>query len=154
MLAELAAVNAAFSVVKQFVANGRELSDCFQQISTITNAKEDLKNRHQKKKNSVWSSLSGQTDDDIEEFMALEKIKQAEYELESMIKIYGRAGLWEDWIRFQAEARKRRIKEKDDIRKAAIKRNEYFSYFIGAVVFVVGIYALFAWVMYLVSMGG
>ena len=154
MLAELAAVNAAFSVVKQFVANGRELSDCFQQISTITNAKEDLKNRHQKKKNSVWSSLSGQTDDDIEEFMALEKIKQAEYELESMIKIYGRAGLWEDWIRFQAEARKRRLKEKDDIRKAAIKRNEYFSYFIGAVVFVVGIYALFAWVMYLVSMGG
>ena len=154
MLAELAAVNAAFSVVKQFVANGRELSDCFQQISTITNAKEDLKNRHQKKKNSVWSSLSGQTDDDIEEFMALEKIKQAEYELESMIKIYGRAGLWEDWIRFQAEARKRRIKEKDDIRKAAIKRNEYFSYFIGAIVFVVGIYALFAWVMYLVSIGG
>ena len=154
MLAGLAAVNAAFSVVKQFVANGRELSDCFQQISTITNAKEDLKNRHQKKKNSVWSSLSGQTDDDIEEFMALEKIKQAEYELESMIKIYGRAGLWEDWIRFQAEARKRRIKEKDDIRKAAIKRNEYFSYFIGAVVFVVGIYALFAWVMYLVSMWG
>ena len=154
MLAELAAVNAAFSVVKQFVANGRELSDCFKQISTITNAKEDLKNRHQKKKNSVWSSLSGQTDDDIEEFMALEKIKQAEYELESMIKIYGRAGLWEDWIRFQAEARKRRIKEKDDIRKAAIKRNEYFSYFIGAIVFVVGVYALFAWVMYLVSMGG
>ena len=154
MLAELAAVNAAFSVVKQFVANGRELSDCFQQISTITNAKEDLKNRHQKKKNSVWSSLSGQTDDDIEEFMALEKIKQAEYELESMIKIYGRAGLWEDWIRFQAEARKRRLKEKDDIRKAAIKRNEYFSYFIGAVVFVAGVYALFAWVMYLVSMGG
>jgi hypothetical protein len=154
VLAELAAVNAAFSVVKQFVANGRELSDCFQQISTITNAKEDLKNRHQKKKNSVWSSLSGQTDDDIEEFMALEKIKQAEYELESMIKIYGRAGLWEDWIRFQAEARKSRLKEKDDIRKAAIKRNEYFSYFIGAVVFVVGIYALFAWVMYLVSMGG
>ena len=154
MLAELAAVNAAFSVVKQFVANGRELSDCFQQISTITNAKEDLKNRHQKKKNSFWGSLSGKTDTDIEEFMALEKIKQAEYELESMIKIYGRAGLWEDWIRFQAEARKRRIKEKDDIRKAAIKRNEYFSYFIGAIVFVVGVYALFAWVMYLVSMGG
>jgi hypothetical protein len=154
VLAELAAFNAAFSVVKQFVANGRDLSDCFQQISTITNAKEELKSRHQKKKNSVWGSLSGQTDDDIEEFMALEKIKQAENELESMIKIYGRAGLWEDWVRFQAEARKRRLKEKDDIRKAAIKRNEYFSYFIGAIVFVVGVYALFAWVMYLVSMGG
>ena len=154
MLVELAAFNAAYAVVKQFVSNGRELSDCFQQISTITNAKEDLKNRHQKKKNSVWSSLSGQTDDDIEEFMALEKIKQAEYELESMIKIYGRAGLWDDWVRFQAEARKRRLKEKDDIRKAAAKRNEYFGYFLAAVVFVGGVYALYSWVMHLVSMGG
>jgi hypothetical protein len=86
--------------------------------------------------------------------MALEKITQAEKDLESMIKIYGRPGLWDDWVRFQAEARKRRLKEKDDIRKAAIKRNEYFSYFIGAIVFVAGVYALFAWVMYLVSMGG
>tara|TARA_R110000868_G_scaffold55844_1_gene173365 strand:+ start:257 stop:721 length:465 start_codon:yes stop_codon:yes gene_type:complete len=154
MLVELAAFNAAFSVVKQFVANGRDLGDCFQQITTITNAKEELKSRHQKKKNSFWGSLSGQTDQDIEEFMALEKITQAEKDLESMIKIYGRSGLWDDWVRFQAEARKRRLKEKDDIRKAAIKRNEYFSYFIGAIVFVAGVYALFAWVMYLVSMGG
>jgi len=53
VLAELAAVNSAFSIVKQFVANGRDLSDCFQQISTITNAKEDLKNRHQKKKKTL-----------------------------------------------------------------------------------------------------
>jgi hypothetical protein len=154
MLVELAAFNAAFGVVKQFVANGRDLGDCFQQIAAMTHAKEELKNRHQKKKNSFWGSLSGQSDQDIEEFMALEKITQAEKDLESMIKIYGRPGLWDDWVRFQAEARKRRLKEKDDIRKAAIKRNEYFSYFIGAVVFVAGVYALFAWVMYLVSMGG
>ena len=154
MLAELAAVNAAFSVVKQFVANGRELSDCFQQISTITNAKEDLKNRHQKKKNSFWGSLSGKTDTDIEEFMALEKIKQAETELESMIKIYGRAGLWEDWIRFQAEARKRRIKEKEDAKKASLKRYNYFSYAIGALVLVVGIYLLVMWIGFLIEQKG
>jgi hypothetical protein len=107
MLVELAAFNAAFGVVKQFVANGRDLGDCFQQITTITNAKEELKSRHQKKKNSFWGSLSGQSDQDIEEFMALEKITQAEKDLESMIKIYGRPGLWDDWVRFQAEARKR-----------------------------------------------
>ena len=154
MLAELAAVNSAFSIDKQFVANGRDLSDCFQQISTITNAKEDLKNRHQKKKNSFWGSLSGKTDTDIEEFMALEKIKQAEYELESMIKIYGRAGLWEDWIRFQAEARKRRIKEKEDAKKASLKRYNYFSYAVGALVFIVGIYLMFTWLTFLIEQKG
>ena len=154
MLAELAAVNSAFSIVKQFVANGRDLSDCFQQISTITNAKEDLKNRHQKKKNSFWGSLSGKTDTDIEEFMALEKIKQAEYELESMIKIYGRAGLWEDWIRFQAEARKRRIKEKTEAKKARLKRYNYFSYAVGALVFIVGIYLMVTWLTFLIEQKG
>ena len=93
MLAELIAFNAGFAVVKQFVANGRDLGDCFQQIAAMTHAKEELKNRHQKKKNSFWGSLSGQSDEDIEEFMALEKITQAEKDLESMIKIYeiGRA---------------------------------------------------------------
>jgi hypothetical protein len=29
MIAELAAFNAAFGVVKEFVANGKDLSDCF-----------------------------------------------------------------------------------------------------------------------------
>ena len=32
MLAELAAANAAFSVIKQFVSNGKELSGCAKQI--------------------------------------------------------------------------------------------------------------------------
>ena len=154
MLAELAAVNSAFSIVKQFVANGRDLSDCFQQISTITNAQEDLKNSPQKKKNSFWGSLSGKTDPDIAEFMALEKIKQAEYELEYMIKIYGCAGLWEDWIRFQAEARKRRIKEKEDAKKASLKRYNYFSYAVGALVFIVGIYLMFTWLTFLIEQKG
>jgi hypothetical protein len=41
MIAELAAFNAAFGVVKEFVANGRDLSDCFGFIGQMTTAKED-----------------------------------------------------------------------------------------------------------------
>ena len=86
--------------------------------------------------------------------MALEKIKQAETELESMIKIYGRSGLWDDWVRFQAEARKRRIKEKEDAKKASLKRYNYFSYAIGALVLVVGIYLLVMWIGFLIEQKG
>jgi hypothetical protein len=43
VIAELAAFNAAFGVVKEFVANGRDLSDCFGLIGQMTTAKEDLK---------------------------------------------------------------------------------------------------------------
>ena len=45
--------------------------------------------------------------------MALEKIKQQEEELKQIMIYVGRPGLWQDWQKFQAEARKsRRYAEK------------------------------------------
>jgi hypothetical protein len=37
MIAELAAFNAAFGVVKGFIANGKDLHDCFGQIGQMVN---------------------------------------------------------------------------------------------------------------------
>ena len=45
---------------------------------------------------------------DLEEFMALEEIKQKEEELKQIMIYVGRPGLWADWQKFQAEARKSR----------------------------------------------
>ena len=42
MLAELAAANAAFSVIKQFVSNGKELSGCAKHISDFVFSKEEI----------------------------------------------------------------------------------------------------------------
>ena len=55
MLAELAAFNAGFAVVKQVVANGRDLSDAMGAIGKMVGAKEDLKRRGEKKKKSLFS---------------------------------------------------------------------------------------------------
>ena len=120
MLAELAAANAAFAVIKKFVSNGRELADCTKAISDFVTAKDALQRKGNKKKNSWFGKLSGTTADDLEEFMALEKIRQHEEELKQFMIYCGRAGLWHDWIRFQAQARKRRLKEQED----AIKRRQ------------------------------
>lgn len=120
MLAELAAANAAFAVIKKFVSNGRELADCTKAISDFVTAKDALQKRGNKKKNSWFGKLSGSTADDLEEFMALEKIRQHEEELKQFMIYCGRAGLWHDWIRFQAQARKRRQQEKIE----AIRRRQ------------------------------
>ena len=115
MLAELAAANAAFAVIKKFVSNGRELADCTKAISDFVTAKDTLQKKSNKKKNS-W--FGGSTADDLEEFMALEKIRQQEEELKQFMIYAGRAGLWHDWIKFQAESRKRRQREEQErIRK-------------------------------------
>ena len=51
MLAELAACNAAFSIVKKFVQNGRSIADCASQIGIIAGSKDKLQKKMQKKKN-------------------------------------------------------------------------------------------------------
>ena len=102
MLAELAAANAAFSVIKNFVSNGKELASCGKHISDFVFAKENIEKEVHKQK------AKGVTGGDLEEFMALENIKQQEEELKQIMIYAGRPGLWADWQRFQAEARKSR----------------------------------------------
>jgi len=118
-------------------------------IGKMVSAKEDLKARGEKKKKSVLSLLGGKTENDFEEFMALEKIKQVEAELTTMMKLYGRAGLYDDWIRFQAEARKQRRQAAIDAKKKRDKMWEYAGYVLAAAIFVLGIVGMVVWVKFL-----
>ena len=107
MLAELAAANAAFGVIKSFISNGKDLASCGKQISDFVFAKEQIEKKAKKQK------AKGVRTNDLEEFMALEKIKQQEEELKQIMIYVGRPGLWQDWQKFQEEARKsRRYAEK------------------------------------------
>ena len=149
MIAELAAFNAGFAVVKQFVANGRDLGDAMGAIGQMVGAKEELQKRGEKKKRSVLSVLGGKTENDFEEFMALEKIKQIEKELESMMKLYGRAGLWDDWMRYQAEARKRRRQQALEEQKRKEQMWEYIGWFLAAIIVLAGFVGMFLWLKWL-----
>ena len=106
MLAELAAANAAFAVIKQCVSNGRELANVGKSISDFVFAKEQIQKKASKQKAKGGGG-------DLEEFMALEKINEQEKQLKEIMIYAGRPGLWQDWQKFQAEARKsRRYAEK------------------------------------------
>ena len=95
MLAELAAANAAFAVIKQAVSNGKEIAAAGSAIAEFVGAKEKLQSKAAKKGGGS----------DLEEFMALEQIRQKEEELKQLMIYLGRPGLWNDWQRFQAKAR-------------------------------------------------
>ena len=105
MLAELAAANAAFAVIKQTLKNGKEIVDAGDSIFKFVEAKEDLRHRGEKKKNSFWGDKGGS---ELEEFMALEKIREEEEWIREYMIWAGRPGLWQDWQTFQAKARKER----------------------------------------------
>tara|TARA_R100000353_G_scaffold94107_1_gene69055 strand:- start:642 stop:1073 length:432 start_codon:yes stop_codon:yes gene_type:complete len=95
MLAELAAANAAFAVIKQAVSNGKEIAAAGSAIASFVGAKEKLERKAQQKGGGS----------DLEEFLALEKIKEQEKQLKELMIYTGRPGMWNDWQRFQAKAR-------------------------------------------------
>jgi hypothetical protein len=109
MLVELAACNAAFSVIKETVQNGGDIMAAGQKLFDFF----DNKSAIQKKANSG---------NDMEAFAALEQIKNNEAELKRMMVYHGRAGLWDDWLKFQKEAKqKREAAEKAAARKKAAR---------------------------------
>ena len=148
MLAEIAAANAAFAVLKQTVMNGRDLMSAGKAISSLVNAEEELRNRGNKKKNSFWRKVGGNEGSDLEEFMALEELKQKRAELESMMRLYGRGGLYNDWVRFQVEARNRRQREIEEQKQKREKAIEW-TIIIGLILLGGAIAAYFFWMLYL-----
>ena len=111
MLAELAAANAAFAVIKQAVSNGKDIAAAGSAIAEFVGAKETLQARAAKKGGGS----------DLEEFMALEKIREQEEQLKQIMIYAGRPGLWSDWQRFQAKAR---VARREAEAAAVIKRRK------------------------------
>lgn len=142
MLAELAAANAAFSVIKSAVQNGADLTRCAKQVGQLVSAKEDLQKKVNKKK------ATHQTND-FEEFMALERIREQEEQLKQLMIYVGRPGLLGDWQKFQKDARVARR----EAELAAERRRERIIEYVGAGVlalFLIAVLAVFAaWVAWL-----
>jgi hypothetical protein len=111
MIAEIMLANAAFGAIKETIQNGGDLLSAGQKLFDYFDAKSTI----QKK------AREGGMKSDLEEFMALEKLKQQEAELKQMMIYQGRGGMWDDWQQFQVEARKKREKAEAE---AKVKRQK------------------------------
>jgi len=103
MLVEIAAANAAFAVIKEAIQNSGELVSAGKAIAEWFDAKSSLQKKVEEKPYDQRS--------DLEEFFALEQLKQQQEELKQMMIYQGRPGLWDDWLRFQADAKRKRDAE-------------------------------------------
>jgi hypothetical protein len=127
MLAELAIANAAFGVIKETIANGGDIMAAGQHIFKFFDNKSKLVQK------------ANQSGSDSEAFFALEQIKQHEKDLQEMFIYQGRAGLWDDWLKFQAEAKRKREAEAREIVLAQIKRKEKLWAWINGVLIVAAV---------------
>lgn len=118
MLAELAAANAAFAVIKGALANGKELSALGGRVFDYFDNKAKIQEKATKK------AAGGAERSDMEEFMALEQLRQQEEHLRESMVYAGRPGMWEDWVKFQAQAARRRRETKEAAERAVAARKK------------------------------
>ena len=145
MLLELAAANAAFAVIKQTVANGGDIMAAGQHIFKFFDSKSEIA----KKANASGS--------DSEAFFALEHIKQNEKDLQEMFIYQGRAGLWDDWLRFQADAKRKREAEARAIALAKAKRKAQIWAWINGALIIISVVTgviIIAGLIYLIATKG
>ena len=114
MIAELAAANAAFDVIKQSIQNGKEIYEAGEAVAEYFGLKQEI----QKKAHEHGYKS------DLQAFMAAEQLKAQEDELKQMMIYQGRGGMWTDWLEFQAQMKRSREEEKKEKKRAKLKRKQ------------------------------
>ena len=125
------AANAAYSVIRQALSNGKETAGLIGAVGKFLSAEEDVKEAVQRKKNSPLTAITGGSEGDWEEFQHLENLRQKRQELESYCRLYAPPGTWDRWQQWQAEARKQRQAAKKAAEKAREERMEAIATFAG-----------------------
>ena len=120
----ISTANAAIGAVKEMIGNGRDLMDCGKELGDYFSAKSEI----QKQANPSGSGS------DLEAFFALEKLKQQEQELKEMMIYSGRGGMWDDWLQFQAEQKRKRDDAAKQERVAKTKRRQKINEWITGIV--------------------
>jgi len=108
MLAEIAAANAAFGVLKTALTNGRDLYEC-----------SNVAKKYFDNKSVIAKRVASKGKSDLDAFMALEKIKEQEEWLKEHMIYAGRPDMYSDFLKFQSERKQERERE---ARADALKR--------------------------------
>ena len=143
MLAELAAANAAFAIIKTALQNTGDLTKVAHKIAEYSGAKTAIERQAREDRSA------GKSGSDLESFMALEEIKKQEIHLKELMIWAGRPGLWDDWIKFQAQARVQRQKEEAEREAWATDLYNNVGMTLVAISLIIGIFGLIYFAIYL-----
>ncbi len=136
MLAEIAAANAAFQVIKKALSNGKELYDVADQATKFFDSKSAIAKKANKS--------GGKTE--LQCFMQLEKIKEQETWLKEYMIYAGRADMYSDWLKFQVECRQNRERAE---RIRVIKRAKNITLFWTALLWGAGVLVILPMGLYI-----
>lgn len=136
MIAEIMIANQAFLAIKEAVQNSGELMSAGKAVMDYFNAKSNIQKKIEE--------TPPHKRNDLEEFFELERMKKQEQELKELMIYQGRPGLWDDWLRFQANAKKRRDEAKREAEAEVQRKKEELQHLFENLMIIAAIIALVA----------
>jgi len=118
MLAELAIANAAFEVIKTAVSNGKEVWELGDHLSKFSDAGREIE--HQAK----LAKKGSEQESDLEIFMAQEAMRNKREQLKELM-IRTRHLMWDDFLRFEGQQQKARLKAQRDEERRKAERTDF-----------------------------
>jgi len=123
MLAEIAAANAAFSVIKQALSNGKEIFEVGEEATRYF----DNKSAVAKKSNAHGNK------EELSAFMELQKLRKQEEWLREHMIYAGDPRIWDAWLQFQSDAKRAREKAIREQKQRKAKQMEFILLWIKVV---------------------
>ena len=145
-MSAFAAVSAASSAISSAVKAGKDLHSLSGPIAKYAKAEAELNFGAQRKKNSLFSKMTGAEQAGIDEFFRQEELTHMRNELRSIFQIYGKPGAWE---RLQAEIARQRQMQKEELERRAKFRDAIILWTVLPVILIAGAAVLYLFIQYL-----
>jgi hypothetical protein len=118
MLAEIAAANAAFSVIKTALKNGREIYE----------VGDTAKKYFDNKAAVAKKAKRGGNKNELAAFLELQKLQKEEEWLKEHMIYAGDPGMWEAWLQFQADCKRNRQAQAAAARRKKLENQRIIEY--------------------------
>ena len=145
-MSAFAAVSAASSAISSAVKAGKDLHSLSGPVAKYAKAEAELNFGAQRKKNSLFSKMTGAEQAGIDEFFRQEELNNMRNELRSIFQIYGKPGSWE---RLQAEIARQRQMQKEELERRAKVRDAIILWTVLPVILIAGAAVLYLFIQYL-----
>jgi hypothetical protein len=117
MLAELAIANAAFEVIRTAVSNGKEVWELGDHLSKFSEAGRDIDHK------AKMAKKGSEQESDLEIFMAQEAMRNKREQLKELM-LRTRHLMWDDFLRFEGQQQKARLKAQRDEERQREERTD------------------------------
>tara|TARA_R100000388_G_scaffold85199_1_gene64318 strand:- start:229 stop:687 length:459 start_codon:yes stop_codon:yes gene_type:complete len=145
-ISAFAAVSAASSAISSAVKAGKDLHSLSGPIRKYAKAEAELAFGATRKKNSIFSKMTGAEQAGIDEFFRKEELKQMREEMHQIFQYFGKPGQWE---RLQAEIARQRQLQKEELEQRAKARDALILWTVLPAILIGGSAIMYFFVMWL-----